>query len=138
MGWEYRGRYVRQGTVVYCAFEGAHGYKKRFEALRRHYNINDKTAVPLYLMPGRANLAKEHAALITDIRAQTEQAPPIAVVLDTLNKSLVGSESKDADMADYIRAAEGSTASSSSCTIAATTRPGRAVIRRSPVLSTLS
>jgi hypothetical protein len=42
MGWEYRDRYVRQGAVVYCAFEGAHGYKKRAEALsslrhrRRH------------------------------------------------------------------------------------------------------
>ena len=32
MGWEYRDRYVRQGAVVYCAFEGAHGYKKRIEA----------------------------------------------------------------------------------------------------------
>ncbi len=31
---------------------------------------------------------------------------PICVVLDTLNKSLLGSESKDADMSNYIRAAE--------------------------------
>jgi AAA domain-containing protein len=30
----------------------------------------------------------------------------VAVVLDTLNKSFVGSESKDTDMANYIRAAE--------------------------------
>jgi hypothetical protein len=28
MGWEFRDRCVRQGTVVYCAFEGGHGYKK--------------------------------------------------------------------------------------------------------------
>ncbi len=27
LGWEYRDRYVQQGTVVYCAFEGAHGYQ---------------------------------------------------------------------------------------------------------------
>ena len=26
LGMEYRDRYVRQGPVVYCAFEGAHGY----------------------------------------------------------------------------------------------------------------
>ena len=32
-GWEYRDRYVQQGAVVYCAFEGAHGYKKRKAAL---------------------------------------------------------------------------------------------------------
>ena len=60
MGWEYRDRYVRQGAVVYCAFEGAHGYKKRVEALRRHYNIADGAAVPLYVMPGQANLIAEH------------------------------------------------------------------------------
>jgi hypothetical protein len=53
MGWEYRDRYVHQGAVVYCAFEGAHGYKKRVEALRRHYHI--EAAVPLYVMPGQAN-----------------------------------------------------------------------------------
>ena len=53
MGWEYRDRYVQQGTVVYCAFEGAHGYKKRKEALLRHYDIADGAAVPLYLVSER-------------------------------------------------------------------------------------
>ena len=66
MGWEYRDRYVRQGAVVYCAFEGAHGYKKRVEALRRHYAI-DAAARPLYVMPGQANLIAEHRLLIADI-----------------------------------------------------------------------
>jgi hypothetical protein len=36
-GWEYHDRAVQQGTVVYCAFEGGHGYTKRIEALRRHW-----------------------------------------------------------------------------------------------------
>jgi AAA domain len=106
MGWEYRDRSVRQGAVVYCAFEGGHGYKKRCEALRRHYQIDDDTFVPLYTMPGHANLIKEHARLIADIRAQLGEVKPAAVVLDTLNKSFMGSESKDQDMGDYVRAAE--------------------------------
>src|SRR5262249_17383502 len=42
IGWEYRDRSVQQGTVVYCAFEGAHGYKKRIEAIRRHYELEDE------------------------------------------------------------------------------------------------
>src|SRR5271169_5958977 len=29
LGWEYRGRKVQQGNVVYCAFEGAEGFKPR-------------------------------------------------------------------------------------------------------------
>jgi hypothetical protein len=106
MGWEYRDRYVRQGAVVYCAFEGAHGYKKRIEALRRHYAIENGADVPLYVMPGQANLIADHGTLISDIKAQLNGTAPITVVLDTLNKSLYGSENKDVDMGQYIRAAE--------------------------------
>ena len=106
MGWEYRDRYVRQGAVVYCAFEGAHGYKKRVEALRRHYNFTADATVPLYVMPGQANLIAEHTVLIADITAQLGNTRPAAVVLDTLNKSLFGSENKDVDMGAYVRAAE--------------------------------
>jgi len=106
-GWEYRDRYVRQGTVVYCAFEGAHGYKKRIEALRRHYQIAADADVPLYVIPGQADLIREHRLLIQDIKQQLgEDRVPRVVVLDTLNKSLAGSESKDTDMAAYVRAAE--------------------------------
>lgn len=106
MGWEYRDRYVQQGAVVYCAFEGAHGYKKRKEALRLHYGIEEGTHVPLFLMPGQANLITEHALLIASIRMQLSDIKPAVVVLDTLNKSLFGSENKDVDMGAYVRAAE--------------------------------
>ena len=106
MGWEYRDRCVHQGSVVYCAFEGAHGYKKRIEALRRHYAIEEGTHVPLYVMPGQANLIAEHRLLIADITEQLGDIKPVAVVLDTLNKSLFGSENKDIDMGNYVRAAE--------------------------------
>jgi AAA domain len=106
MGWEYRDRYVQQGAVVYCAFEGAHGYKKRREAIRRHYGIEEGAPIPLYLMPGQANLITEHALLIADISTQLGDVKPVAVFLDTLNKSLVGSENKDVDMGAYVRAAE--------------------------------
>src|SRR5262245_54429339 len=105
-GWEYRDRYVQQGTVVYCAFEGAHGYKKRIEALRRHYELENGQRVPLYIMPGQANLIADHKTLIADITGQLSGEMPICVVLDTLNKSLMGSESKDTDMSAYVRAAE--------------------------------
>lgn len=70
MGWEYRDRYVQEGVVVYCAFEGAHGYKKRKEAARRHYNIAEDVHVPLYLMPGQANLIADHAELIATGRSR--------------------------------------------------------------------
>ena len=104
---EYRGRTILTGgAVVYCAFEGAHGYKKRAEALRRYHEVPDSEDVPLYLVPGRANMIKEHPLLISAVREQLMGELPRTVVLDTLNKSLVGSESKDVDMSAYIVAAE--------------------------------
>ena len=103
---EYRGRGILQGPVVYCAFEGAHGYKKRAEALRRYHKVPDDLDVPLYLVPGRANMIKEYPLLISAVRDQLYGEVPRMVVLDTLNKSLVGSESKDVDMGAYIVAAE--------------------------------
>ena len=104
--YEYRGRGILQGPVVYCAFEGAHGYKKRAEALRRHHKVPDDQAVPLYLVPGRVNMIKEYPLLISAVREQLYGEVPRMIVLDTLNKSLVGSESKDVDMGAYIVAAE--------------------------------
>ena len=103
---EYRERNILSGAVVYCAFEGAHGYKKRAEALRRYHKIPDDADVPLYLIPGRANMIKEYPLLIAAVREQLLGEIPRMVVLDTLNKSLVGSENKDVDMGAYIVAAE--------------------------------
>jgi hypothetical protein len=106
LAWEYRERAVQQGTVIYCAFEGAHGYKKRCEAFRRHHGLTDEDP-PLFVVPGRADLIKDHGALVQDMQAQLGISDHVrCVVLDTLNKSLIGSESKDVDMANYIAAAE--------------------------------
>jgi hypothetical protein len=44
--------------------------------------------------------------LVREVREQIGDMIPRIVVLDTLNKSLPGSESKDVDMAAYIKAAE--------------------------------
>ena len=103
---EYRGRGLLQGAVVYCAFEGAHGYKKRAEAIRRHHKVPDGQNVSLYLVPGRANMIKEYPLLISAVREQLHGEVLRMIVLDTLNKSLVGSENKDVDMAAYVVAAE--------------------------------
>jgi hypothetical protein len=108
-GWEYRDRAVQQGTIAYLAFEGGHGFRKRCEALRIHYGTPPEDRPPLHILAGNVNLVTDHKELIKEIAAQMKDfgaTKPVAVVLDTLNKSLRGSESKDADMAAYISAAE--------------------------------
>jgi hypothetical protein len=101
LGWDYRGRRTRGGPTVYCAFEGADGFKKRAEAFRRKHGIQK---APFYLAPALVNLIADHPQLVASIRHQC--ATPVVVVLDTLNRSLVGSESNDEDMSKYVRAAD--------------------------------
>jgi hypothetical protein len=102
LGWEYRGRRVQQAAVVYIALEGRHGLPARLEAFRQHHRIN---AAPFYLLTTPLDLAARADALIASIEAQLSDTKPGAIVIDTLNRSLVGSESKDEDMARYLAAA---------------------------------
>jgi hypothetical protein len=106
LGWEYRGCKVQQGAVVYCAAEGGIGFANRVEAWRQRYLAEGSTdPIPFYLLAIPLDLIAEHAALIAAIEEQANGAPTL-VVLDTLNRTLVGSENKPEDMARYIRAAD--------------------------------
>src|SRR4029077_7534567 len=62
--------------------------------------------VPFFLQPVTLDLVKDHAELIEAVRATLGRTTPVAVVLDTLNRSLMGSESSDTDMSNYVRAAD--------------------------------
>ena len=106
LGWEYRGRRVeRQGSVIYLAFEGAEGFHARAEAFRRTHEI--MTRPWFYLLASNAKLVRDHKALIESIDGETEnKLPPSVIVLDTLNRSIDGSESKDQDMGAFLAAAE--------------------------------
>jgi AAA domain len=106
LGWEYRGRRVHQGPVVYIALEGAEGFRARVEAFRQRFMSETPDTVPFYLIADQLNLVKDQAELIGCIRVQAQGSLPAAVVIDTLNRSLAGSESDDKDMAAYIRAAD--------------------------------
>jgi hypothetical protein len=62
--------------------------------------------VPFYLLPTPMDLIAEQSALITAIQEQAGENAPTLVVIDALNRTLVGSENKPEDMAKYIRAAD--------------------------------
>jgi hypothetical protein len=103
LGWEYRGRRVQQAIAVYIALEGRDGFPARIEAFRQHHGIK---SAPFYLLTTTLNLVGDAAALVADIKAQLGDERPGVVFVDTLNRSLVGSESKDEDMGAYLAAAE--------------------------------
>jgi hypothetical protein len=97
---------VNGGPVVYCAFEGAEGYGKRAEAFRRRFLQDHDAPVPFFLIAARTDLIADQHMLITSIRTRLQDRAPVAIYLDTLNRSLVGSESSDQDMNAYLRAAD--------------------------------
>jgi len=106
-GWEYRGRAVTQGPVVYVACEGERGLQARTAANRQHRLDSFDGAVPFHLVTTRLTLRDDYPELITNIRGQLgPDVTPAAVAIDTLNKSIGGSENKDEDMSAYVQAAE--------------------------------
>jgi hypothetical protein len=104
LGREYRGRRIQQGPVVYCCFEGQIGFQARAEAFRQKHIAEDGEDILFYLMPVTLDLVKEYDDLIGAIRSNG--IDPAAVVLDTLNRSLNGSENSDEDMSAYIKATD--------------------------------
>ena len=108
LGWPYRGLRVRQGSVVYVCLEGTRGFKKRKEAFRiaKLTGPEDPQDPPFFLVSNPLALVKDVKTLLTDIKRQAGKDAPAIVCIDTLNRSITGSESKDEDMTAYIRAAD--------------------------------
>jgi hypothetical protein len=106
LGWDYRGRCVHQGAVVYLACEGASGYSNRAEAFRLSRLTESHSNIPFYLITAPVNLVADASALVESIRAQLDGEHPAAITIDTLNRTLPGSESSDEDMGAYIRAVD--------------------------------
>ncbi|HVC52760.1 MAG TPA: AAA family ATPase [Stellaceae bacterium] len=107
LGWKYRGRRVQAGTVVYIACEGERGLGARTEAFRaeRLAETNDADP-PFFLLPTRLDLVADVDELAGDIRAAIDNDRCAAIVIDTLNRSIAGSESRDEDMSAYVKAAD--------------------------------
>jgi AAA domain-containing protein len=106
LGWAYRGRRVQQGVVVYLALEGGHGFRNRVDAWRRRHLADHHDAVPFYLLDVPVDLIADRNKLIQDIKDQLGEQVPVAVVIDTLNRALIGDENKPEDMAKFVRAAD--------------------------------
>ena len=91
---------------MYCCFEGQSGINARVEAFRQQVQIDRRQDVPFFLQAITLDLVRDHAELIEVVSATLKATKPVAVVLDTLNRSLMGSEFSDTDMSNYVRAAD--------------------------------
>src|SRR5215831_925646 len=113
LGWLYHGRRVEGGDVLHIACEGVRGLAARKEAWRLHHiRGKDPDAIaeienaPFHLCKDTAlDLINDVDSVVADIVIQFDGRPIKIITIDTLNRSLHGSENKDEDMARYIRAA---------------------------------
>ena len=106
LGRDYRGRKVTQGIVVYIACEGERGLAARAEAFRQERLGEGDDDPPFFLLTTRLDLVANVERLVVDIRAATGDDHCGAIVVDTLNRSIAGSESRDDDMGAYIKATD--------------------------------
>jgi hypothetical protein len=104
LGWDYRGRKVQQGAVVYCSFEGQSGLAGRIEAFRQQHLGEEPDPIPFHAVTATLDLVRQADDLIASITSA--DVKPVAVCLDTLNRSLMGSENSDEDMGGYIAACD--------------------------------
>jgi hypothetical protein len=86
--------------------EGSYGFSARVEAWRRRHLNGHRDPVPFYLLDVPVDLVADRNMLIQAIKAQLGEEKPAAVVIDTLNRALVGDENRSDDMAKFIRAAD--------------------------------
>lgn len=96
-GTPWRGRHVRQGSIVYVCAEGAGGFRNRLKAYARHNNLELDT-LPIGVVGDAPNMmAKEDVkALLASIKLFGE---PAVIVLDTLAQVTAGAnENSGEDM----------------------------------------
>ena len=106
-GRDWAGKRVKQGPVVYIAAEGAAGLRNRIRAYKQRGDL--PADLPFHLIAARPNLGTETgdgAEFVAAIRAALGDAAPVAVIIDTLARSLGGGEENGAGMMAFADNAE--------------------------------
>jgi hypothetical protein len=109
-GWEWRGRGIEAGGVIYCALEGSHGISNRVAAFKAHHGILG--GLPFAVVPVAINLLDPNAdrqKLIDTVRVAAAKmgCPVKLVVIDTLSRAMAGgNENAPDDMGALVASAD--------------------------------
>ena len=102
LGWEWRGRKIKQGAVIYIAAEGGLGIEERLTAFRHHHEI-DAEGVPLFIIPEPIDLCRSSS----DTKLLLERIadmPVSMIVTDTVSRAMSGgNENSPDDMGAFVR-----------------------------------
>jgi hypothetical protein len=100
LGWEWEGKEVDKGGVIYVALEGARGVQNRILAFRKEHPLTGQ--VPFAILPSQINLfdpEADLARLIATIKDAVNQMglPVSLIVLDTLARAIAGGNENSAE-----------------------------------------
>jgi AAA domain len=103
LGWKWRERKLKQGTVVYIAAEGGLGIEERLTAFRLHHNINVDD-VPLHVIAEPIDLCRSADDATLLIQRCEALSPVQMIVVDTLSRVMAGgNENAPDDMGKFVR-----------------------------------
>jgi hypothetical protein len=111
LGWPWHGRQVDRGLVIYIAGEGAGGMKRRIDAFRARYGIEETAKAAFALIPGTVNFRdpssiKELIATVREV-ARRLDIPVRWIIVDTLSRAMAGGNENDSeDMGALVRGAD--------------------------------
>jgi RecA-family ATPase len=98
----WRGRKLKQGTVLYIAAEGGLGIEERLTAFRVEHDI-DVADVPLHIIAEPVDLCGSAADASLLIRRCEALAPVALIVIDTLSRAMAGgNENSPDDMGKFV------------------------------------
>jgi AAA domain len=102
-GMPWRDMDVERGVVVYIAAEGPKSVQRRVWAWMQHHNVHH---LPLVVIKSPVDLLRGDADVINAMLAEIrKQCGRIAlVVVDTLNRAMVGNENAPEDMGAFVTA----------------------------------
>lgn len=102
LGLDWHGKKVRSGVVVYVYAEGRTGIGPRMAALKRYYGVGK---LGILFLPRRVTLndADDVQALLEAIAARTPLADVALIVIDTLNRNMLGNENSSEDMSRFVQ-----------------------------------
>lgn len=103
LGWDWCGRKVKQGAVVYVGAEGQTGLRNRIAAFKQHHGIEE---APIALIPCPIDLQAPDAdtgRLIDAIETvQHRYGRAALIVVDTISKTFGSGKENTDDMATYV------------------------------------
>jgi AAA domain len=103
LGLDWHGHRVREGKVVYVAAEGFFGMQKRYLAWKQYGGVTGDLGI--YFLRHGIDV-RNGSRDLRELREEIEEkldGRVAAIVLDTLNRNLVGNENLPDDMGAYLR-----------------------------------